>query len=171
MSKIDAGIHNAATTATGADGKADANTTAIGDLTYLATSAKNNLVAAINELVTSIAAKVATTDFNTTVTTLTNSINTKTDARYSESTVSGADFTINSLITLATGTEYKVHFITSSSSNQARLSVDNGTTFYNVNGCTGQAVSDEYLTVMFDGTKFIVMTGLGPISIDYVAEV
>ena len=50
MAKIDAGIDAAQDTATGADGKADANTTAIGDLTYLATSAKNNLVAAINEV-------------------------------------------------------------------------------------------------------------------------
>lgn len=50
MSKIDTGIHNAAATASGADGKADANTTAIGDLTYLSTSTKNNLVAAINEV-------------------------------------------------------------------------------------------------------------------------
>lgn len=50
MSKIDTGIHNAQTTATGADGKADANTTNIGDMTYLSTTAKNTLVAAINEV-------------------------------------------------------------------------------------------------------------------------
>lgn len=50
MSKIDAGIHSAQTTATGADGKADANTNNIGDLTYLSTTAKNTLVAAINEV-------------------------------------------------------------------------------------------------------------------------
>lgn len=50
MSKIDAGVHTAQTTATGADGKADANTTNIGDLSYLSTSVKTNLVAAINEV-------------------------------------------------------------------------------------------------------------------------
>lgn len=50
MSKIDGGIHTAQTTATGADGKADANTTNIGDLTHLSTTTKNNLVAAVNEL-------------------------------------------------------------------------------------------------------------------------
>lgn len=50
MSKIDAGIHSAQSTATGADGKADANTTNIGDLTYLSTTAKNTIVAAINEV-------------------------------------------------------------------------------------------------------------------------
>ena len=49
MSKIDAGIKSAADTATAANGKADSNTTNIGDLSYLSTSAKNNLVAAINE--------------------------------------------------------------------------------------------------------------------------
>lgn len=50
MSKIDTGIHNAATTATGADGKADANTTAIGDLTSLTTDVKTDLVGAVNEI-------------------------------------------------------------------------------------------------------------------------
>jgi len=50
MAKIDTGIHTAQTTATGADGKADANTANIGELTYLSTTAKNNLVSAINEV-------------------------------------------------------------------------------------------------------------------------
>lgn len=50
MSKIDTGIHNAATTATGADGKADANTTAIGSLSNLTTDDKTSVVAAINEV-------------------------------------------------------------------------------------------------------------------------
>ena len=50
MSKIDTGIHNAATTATGADGKADANTTAIGTLTNLTTDDKTSLVGAVNEV-------------------------------------------------------------------------------------------------------------------------
>lgn len=50
MAKIDAGIDAAQDTATGADGKADANTNNIGELTYLATTAKNNLVAAVNEV-------------------------------------------------------------------------------------------------------------------------
>ena len=50
MTKIDAGIHTAQATATGADGKADANSTNIGDMSYLSTTAKNTLVAAINEV-------------------------------------------------------------------------------------------------------------------------
>lgn len=50
MGKIDAGIHSAQTTATGADGKADANTSAIGTLANLTTDAKSNLVSAINEV-------------------------------------------------------------------------------------------------------------------------
>lgn len=50
MSKIDTGIHNAATTATGADGKADSANTAIGTLTNLTTSVKTDLVSAINEV-------------------------------------------------------------------------------------------------------------------------
>lgn len=50
MQKIDTGINTAQTTATGADGKADANTTSIGSLTNLTTDAKTNLVSAINEV-------------------------------------------------------------------------------------------------------------------------
>ena len=50
MSKIDTGVHNAQTTATGADGKADANATAIGTLANLTTDAKTSLVAAVNEV-------------------------------------------------------------------------------------------------------------------------
>lgn len=50
MGKIDAGIHTAQNTATGADGKATANATAIGTLSNLTTDAKTNLVAAINEV-------------------------------------------------------------------------------------------------------------------------
>ena len=50
MSKIDTGINTAQTTATGADGKADANTTAIGTLTNLNTESKTSLVSAINEV-------------------------------------------------------------------------------------------------------------------------
>lgn len=50
MSKIDTGIKNAADTATGADGKADANTTAIGTLSSLTTDAKTDLVSAVNEV-------------------------------------------------------------------------------------------------------------------------
>lgn len=50
MSKIDAGINTAQTTATGADGKADTNATSIGTLANLTTEAKTSLVAAINEV-------------------------------------------------------------------------------------------------------------------------
>lgn len=50
MSKIDAQMKLNADSATGADGKADANATKIGDLSYLSTTNKNNLVAAVNEV-------------------------------------------------------------------------------------------------------------------------
>ena len=60
MSKIDAGVHTAQSTATGADGKADANTTAIGTLANLTTTAKTNLVAAINEVDTNADAAAGT---------------------------------------------------------------------------------------------------------------
>lgn len=50
MSRIDAQMKLNADSATAADGKADANTTKIGDLDNLTTSTKNSLVAAINEV-------------------------------------------------------------------------------------------------------------------------
>lgn len=50
MSKIDTAVHSVSSTATGADGKADANATSIGTLSNLTTTAKTNLVAAINEV-------------------------------------------------------------------------------------------------------------------------
>lgn len=50
MSKIDTGIKSAADTASGADGKADANSTKIGNLDYLSTTTKTDIVAAINEV-------------------------------------------------------------------------------------------------------------------------
>lgn len=50
MSKIDTQMKANADGATAANGKADTNTTNIGDLTYLSTTAKNTLVAAINEV-------------------------------------------------------------------------------------------------------------------------
>ena len=50
MSKIDAGINTAQSTATGADGKADTNATSIGTLANLTTTVKTSLVAAINEV-------------------------------------------------------------------------------------------------------------------------
>ena len=50
MTKIDTGIKNAADTATSASGSASAATTAIGDLTNLTTTAKTDLVSAVNEV-------------------------------------------------------------------------------------------------------------------------
>lgn len=50
MAKIDTGVATAQSTATGADGKADANTTSIGVLSQLNTTVKDNLVVAVNEV-------------------------------------------------------------------------------------------------------------------------
>ena len=50
MGKIDAGVYTAQSAATAADGKATANTTAIGTLSNLNTEAKTNLVGAVNEV-------------------------------------------------------------------------------------------------------------------------
>lgn len=50
MSKIDTAMKANADGVTAATGKADTNTSNIGDLTYLSTTAKNTIVAAINEV-------------------------------------------------------------------------------------------------------------------------
>lgn len=50
MGKIDAGVAAAQSTATGADGKATANASAIGTLSNLTTTAKTDLVSATNEV-------------------------------------------------------------------------------------------------------------------------
>lgn len=60
MLKIDTGIAAAASTATGADGKADANATAIGTLSNLTTTDKTSAVAAINEVNTAAGAAQGT---------------------------------------------------------------------------------------------------------------
>lgn len=54
MSKIDTQMKSNADAATAADGKADANTTSIGDLTNLNTTTKTNLVSATNEVNTNL---------------------------------------------------------------------------------------------------------------------
>lgn len=77
MSKIDTGIHTAQSTATGADGKADANASNIGDMSYLATSAKNTLVAAVNEV---NATAVAADNTGSAAATLANQAKAKADA-------------------------------------------------------------------------------------------
>ncbi len=146
-----------------------------GILTNLTTTDKANLVAAINELVTGLGGKVGTSTYTTKMNSLDSSItsltNTKQNAAYYEASVNGADFTINSTIPVAAGVEYKVHFAATNNTNNARLSVDNGTTFYNVDGCKAVALGGEYLRMMFDGTKFVYMTDMGPSIIEYVAEV
>lgn len=50
MSKIDAGINTAQSTATGADGKADTVSTNLGNIENLTTSTKTSAVSAINEV-------------------------------------------------------------------------------------------------------------------------
>ena len=66
MSKIDTQMKANADSATAANGKADTNTTNIGDLTYLSTTAKNTLVAAVNEVdnKTDVAQSTATSATN-----------------------------------------------------------------------------------------------------------
>lgn len=158
MSKIDSGINTAQTTATGADGKADANTTNIGDLTYLSTTAKNTLVAAINEVDgnTDTANQVASnalTTANTAKTTADNvaaSFNlTPTAYTYRDATqISGASASLESgdywLATNTAGTLCKIYgnvnvnSSASSGSCTIKLVTDSGlrpTSEFQVTGC------------------------------------
>ena len=150
--------------------------TLIGVLSQLTTTDKTSIVTAINEIVTDLGTKVNTLTYDTKMSSLDTSIvsltNNKLNAKYYESTVdssgSTADFTVNSTIAAETGVEYKVHFAACSANKNARLSVDDGTTFYSVDNCKGIALGGEYLRALFDGIKFVIMTDLGPSIIENV---
>lgn len=141
MSKIDTGIHNAQTTATGADGKADANTTAIGDLTYLSTSTKNNLVAAINEV-----------DGN--ADTAQGTANTASNTANSAKTTADGLVTFLNINTFATST------VTSSDSASITGSIRNAT---NTDGSLGKVYGGIILTPA-NAPTITISTGLRPSS-------
>lgn len=168
MSKIDNGINTAQLTATGADGKADANTTNIGDMTYLSTTAKNTLVAAINEVDgnTDVANQVASNALNTANTAKTTAENiadsfnlTPTAYTYQNATqISGASASMNAgNYWLATNTEgtlckiygnLNVNASASSGSCTIKLIDDSGlrpTSEFQVSGCAEAYDMDNYL--------------------------
>lgn len=115
MGKIDTGIHTAQTTATGADGKATANTTAIGTLSNLTTTDKSSVVAAVNEVNTSAgsAQNTANTAVNLAngadgkVTALVNKFDLSTHLDYTNSTMSitNATFLADSHLYVARNTD------------------------------------------------------------------
>lgn len=131
MSKIDTGIKNASDAATGADGKADANTTAIGTLTNLTTTAKTNLVAAVNEVDTEAAtaqetANSAATNANsalTKATTLENALNINTFSTLTWTTsignITGSQINVARNSAGSLGKIYGYLRITNSASNNA----------------------------------------------------
>lgn len=142
MSKIDTGLKNAADTATSASGTATAANTAIGDITNLNTTAKTDLVAAINEVDTN--ADTAQNTANTASTTataardaaaaLTNTLNINTYKSYSNTdvTCTGGTCTGGTMYVASNsqGTLFKVYgnfVITSSASagNQIRITLPN----------------------------------------------
>lgn len=112
MSKIDTQMKANADSATGADGKADANTTKIGDLTYLSTTAKNNLVAAINEVDsnTDTAQGTATSASSTANQALTLATNLETylNLGATNKTLTTSDITVSSTGSLRTGSELHI---------------------------------------------------------------
>ena len=101
MSKIDAGINTAQSTATSANGKSDANTTAIGTLANLTTTAKTNLVAAINEVDTNVDATASIAE------TATQTANNASTSANSALSIANAlsDYITMSTITAYTGTQ------------------------------------------------------------------
>ena len=141
MSKIDTGIHNAATTASGADGKADANTTAIGDLTYLSTSTKNNLVAAINEVDGNADTAQGT-------------------ANNASNTANAAKTTADGLVTFLNINTFATSTVTSSDSATITGSVRNAT---NADGSLGKVYGGIILTPA-NAPTITISTGLRPSS-------
>lgn len=98
MGRIDTGIYNAQSTATGADGKADTANTSIGTLANLTTTAKTDLVSAINEV--------------------------DSNADTAQNTATGASETANTAKTTADGLQ---RYITLTDFGTATVSVSGGT--------------------------------------------
>jgi hypothetical protein len=151
----------------------------VGNLANLTTTEKASIVLAINELVTSIGtlSNLTTTQksnivvaINELVTAISNIDTVKQNSAYYEATVSNNQFTINSKNALATNNTYKVKFPSSNNTSIAQLSVDDGDNYYDINNCTAQAVADEYLTLVFTGTYFELLTDSGTAIIEYVAD-
>ena len=197
MSKIDAGVAAAQNTATGADGKADANTTAIGTLANLTTTAKTNLVAAINEVDTNAdaAAGTAETAAQTAATAQTNAnaastkVNALADylsmtatAVASANIVANAGTIGNNSVTIATnntGTFGKIygvvnHTVSAAGSYTITLNVDSGIhpdTDITINpaGC-GVLISEAYVQNSYLKNVSIVIKTTGRIEIKYWAD-
>ena len=140
MSKIDTGVKNAQTTATGADGKATANATSIGTLSNLTTDAKTNLVAAINEV---------DTHADTALNTATNAAGTANQAQTTANTLA-AYF----VLTPSNVPSNKV-VATAGTVNRAEISLALNSTntagkIYGVLGHTPSATGVQYITLDID---------------------
>lgn len=158
MSKIDAGIHSASTTATGADGKADANATSIGDISQLSTTSKTSLVSAVNEVNT--LAGTAQETANTASTVATQGKN-KADelAEYLTLNVSSTPAVNVNVGTLASGTTVSVR--TNSTGSLAKIYSTN-ITVSNLENNTGTltlTIADTGLrpseAITFNGCAFV----------------
>lgn len=169
MSKIDAGIDAAQDTATAADGKADANTTNIGELTYLSTTAKNNLVSAINEVdgnadVANQVASAAQTTANTAKSTADNIANQFDLSNVTSYTATSAASSIGAITTnIAGGTYYlaknddgticklygSIDFggVSASGTATVKLITDSGLRPAQDFDVTGTSIKCEYVTV------------------------
>lgn len=132
MSKIDTQMKANADSATGADGKADANTTKIGDLTYLSTTAKNNLVAAINEVDSN--ADTAQGTANTAGTTANQALNTANglvdylNVGASNTTIAAANMSVTGTGNI--GSESNIHIV--GNANKTLIKIYGGVSVRNV---------------------------------------
>ena len=144
MSKIDTGIKTAADTATGADGKADANSTKIGNLDYLATTTKSDLVAAINEI-------DGTAD---TATGVANQAITKANAN--EQTISGLETEINKFNIV----DFRTPAVTGSGMN---VTLNEIKTAVNSDGSVGKIYGTIFATITSTAANFTIAdTGFRP---------
>ena len=154
MSKIDTGINTAQSTATGADGKADANTTSIGTLANLTTDNKTSLVSAINEVdgnadTAQGTANAAVTKANAnaeSITTIRNILNMNTTLTYTSANLTATNGTLgNGELYVSRnndGSLFKVYGninITSSAAGTMTINIPNtgvsSTTSYTIVGC------------------------------------
>lgn len=169
MSKIDTGIKNAADTATGADGKADANATAIGTLSNLTTDVKTDLVAAVNEVdshadtaqVTASNAAAKAIANETAIGKIANTLNINTYLTYTSANATCTNGTLGAgelyVARNADGSLFKVY-------GNLLVTPTGGTT--TVNLPTSGVSSDTSYTIQGCGFTFYGTGGIRPVSID-----
>ena len=93
--------------------------------------------------------------------TLVDDLDSNSKGKYIIATVGTNDgeFKIDGFFTLETNDLIRIKFPISTITSQAKLSVDNGTNYYDITGATGKTISDRYHELVYNGTNFLIISG------------